>query len=66
MRRTEAVVLVAVALALIVSGLVWLLGAYGLLGSGVLLLAVALFGVDVREERDAEPVAVPAWAQRSR
>jgi hypothetical protein len=60
MRRTEAVVLLAVALALTVAGVVWLLGAAGLIGCGVVLSVVTLFVVDVREESRGEPVVHPA------
>jgi hypothetical protein len=49
MRRTEAVILVALSLGLCVTGLVWLFGPYGLIGSGIALAAVALFVFDVKE-----------------
>lgn len=49
MRRAEAVVLLLVALLLVVSGVTWLFGAYGLLGSGVALAALTLIVVDVKE-----------------
>ena len=60
MTRLEALVLFAAAVTLIVAGLVWLLGPWGLIGSGVALAAVALFAFDLREERRDEPVAGPA------
>lgn len=41
--------LVAAAIVLLVAGLVWLFGPFGLLGAGVGLGAVALFVVDVKE-----------------
>ena len=49
MRRREVVVLVAAAVVLLVAGLVWLFGPFGLLGAGVGLAVVALFVVDVEE-----------------
>jgi hypothetical protein len=51
MRRYEAIALLAVALALIVAGLVWLLGPFGFLASGLALLSVALFVIDVEGQR---------------
>jgi hypothetical protein len=63
-RRVEAVAALAVAVTLIVAGMVWLFGAYGLIGSGLVLAALTLFVFDVRpdtgEERRAEPVVHPA------
>lgn len=65
MTRFEAVIAVAVAVALVVCGVVWLWGAYGLIGSGVVLGLVTLFVFDVRpgregeERRSAESVANP-------
>lgn len=47
MRRREAVALVAVALVLLIAGAAWLFGPYGLIGTAVALLVVALFVVDV-------------------
>jgi len=49
MRRGEAVVLLAVALALVVVGVVWLAGPWGLVGSGAALAVVTLFVVRIRE-----------------
>lgn len=49
MRRTEAVVLVALAVALIVAGLAWLFGPLGLIGAGLAIGAVTLFVFDVKE-----------------
>lgn len=49
MRRYEAVVLLSVALVLIVAGLVWLCGPWGLLAPGVALAVVVLFVVDVQD-----------------
>lgn len=60
MRRSEALALLGSALALIVAGLVWLFGAYGLIGSGVAVAALTLFVFEVREEQRGEPVEVPA------
>lgn len=60
MRRAEAVVLLAVAIALTVAGLTWLLGPLGLLGSGIGLALVTLFAFDIREESHAEPMVDPA------
>lgn len=61
MTRREATVLLAVALALVVAGLVWLFGPFGLLASGAVLVALTLFVFDIREERaGADSVAVPA------
>lgn len=42
MRRNEAVALLAVALSMVVVGVVWLAGPWGLVGSGV-ALAVVMF-----------------------
>lgn len=42
MRRNEAVALLAVALSMVVVGVVWLAGPWGLVGSGV-VLAVVMF-----------------------
>ena len=53
-----ALLAVAVGLALLVAGLVWLFGPYGLLGSGVALVAAGLL-VPVRERR-GEPAEHPA------
>jgi hypothetical protein len=60
MRRYEAVVLLAVALALVVTGVVWLAGPWGLVGSGVVLAAVALTVFDVKEDRHGQAVASPS------
>lgn len=61
MRRREAVVLLASAALLVVAGVTWLAGAWGLIGSGVCLAALTLFVFDIREERaGAEPVVHPA------
>lgn len=58
MRRVEAVVLRAAAVVMVVAGVVWLFGPYGLLGAGAGLAAVVLFVFDIREEGPrAEPVA---------
>lgn len=57
MRRVEAVVLLAAAVVMVVAGVVWLFGPYGLLGAGVGLGVAVLFVFDIREERHAEPVA---------
>ncbi len=60
MTRREATILLGVALALLVAGLTWLFGPYGLLGSGVALAVLTLFVFDIREEQRADSVAVPA------
>lgn len=66
MRRVEALILLGTSLALIVAGLVWLFGPYGLLGAGAALGLLTLFVFDVRpdtgRERRAEPVVDPARA----
>lgn len=46
MTRREALLALAVALALIVAGLTWLLGGYGLIAGGLLVAAVTLFGFE--------------------
>jgi asparagine N-glycosylation enzyme membrane subunit Stt3 len=58
--RREAVVFLLIAAGLIAAGLVWLLGPWGLIGSGVGFGAVVLFVFDIREEKRADSVAVPA------
>lgn len=68
MRRREAVVALAVAVAAVMAGLVWLFGPYGLIASGLVLAALVLFAFDIkdiREERRAEPVDVSAWQRSS-
>lgn len=61
MTRREATVLLGVAMALVIAGLTWLFGPYGLLGAGVALTALTLFVFDIREERaGGVPVADPA------
>lgn len=47
-----------VAVALIVAGLTWRFGAWGLIGSGVGLGALVLFVIDVKERHEA--VASPS------
>lgn len=49
MRRYEAVILLAVALLLLVGGLVWLFGPFGMLAAGVTLAVVVLFVVDIKD-----------------
>lgn len=49
MRRHEAVILLAVALLLLIAGLVWLLKAWGLLGTGLALALIVLFVVNVED-----------------
>jgi hypothetical protein len=61
-RRVEALIALAAAVSLIVAGLVWLLGPYGLIISGVAIAALLLFGFDLADsecgkERRAESVA---------
>lgn len=50
MTRWEARTLLAFALLCVVVGLMWLLGPWGLLGAGLLLLVAVLFLVDVKEQ----------------
>lgn len=49
MRRSEAVALLALALVLIVTGVVWLAGPWGLVGAGAVLALMVLFGFRIRE-----------------
>lgn len=49
MKRGEAVALLATGLALVVAGLVWLFGPFGLIGAGLGLAAFALVGAEVRD-----------------
>jgi len=49
MTRTELVVLVVVALALLVVAATWLFGAWGMGAAGVVLLVAALFFVQIKE-----------------
>lgn len=49
MRRSEAVALLAVALTLVISGVVWLAGPWGLVGAGVVLAVLTLFAFTIRE-----------------
>lgn len=51
MTQGQAFAAFATAVALIVAGLVWLFGPYGLIGSGVALAAFLLFVVEIRGER---------------
>lgn len=63
MTRWEARALLAFAILATVGAVTWLFGPYGLLGSGLLLLAAVLFLVDVKEraseavEESARPYA---------
>jgi predicted PurR-regulated permease PerM len=53
-RRHEAVALLAFAVLLVVAGSVWLFGPFGLLGSGVVLIVVTLFALDIKDgDREA-------------
>ena len=63
MRRHEAVVLLAVALALVMTGVVWLAGPWGLVGGGAVLAAGVLFVFDVKEDGRGQVVA-PAPSRR--
>jgi len=47
MRRREAAAVVAVSLGMVITSVTLLFGAFGLLGAGVVLLAVTLFVIDV-------------------
>jgi predicted PurR-regulated permease PerM len=58
--RSEARALLALAVVLLVAGLVWLFGPYGLLGAGLLLAVLVLFVFNVEERTGAEAVAEPA------
>lgn len=49
MTRTEAAALLVVALALIVTAVTLLFGAWGMGASGVVLLVVALFFIQIKE-----------------
>ena len=65
MTRVEALAALATAVALIVAGLVWLLGPYGLIISGVAIAGLVLFGFNLADresgkERRGDPVAGPA------
>lgn len=62
MTRWEARALLAFALLALVGGLTWLLGPFGLIGAGSLLLVVVLFVIDVRERVGGETVEEPARA----
>lgn len=56
--------LLGVALALLVAGLVWLYGPYGLVGSGAVLLVSALFVIDVKEQRGEAVEPAGRWPAR--
>jgi hypothetical protein len=56
--RRESLLALAVALALIVAGLVWLFGPYGLIAGGIALAASTLFAFErVSEVERGEAVA---------
>jgi len=57
MTPAQAAGLVLIGLALTITGLVWLFGPWALVGSGLLLVALALL-IPVKERR-AEPVEPP-------
>lgn len=59
----EARLLFACGVLMTAGALVWLCGAWGLLGSGVCITAASLFLIDVKE-RTREAVAEPPWAER--
>lgn len=59
----EARLLFACGVLMTAGALVWLLGPWGLLASGVCITAASLFLIDVKE-RTREAVAEPPWAQR--
>lgn len=48
MRRSEALVALAVAALLIISGLAWLFGGWGLIGGGTVLAVFTLFVAQVK------------------
>ncbi len=56
MTRFQAFAVLAFAGLLVISGLVWLLGPWGLIGSGLAVAAAVLF-VDVKEVPGREAVA---------
>ena len=56
--KREALCVLAVAYAAVTAGVVWLFGPYGLIGAGIVLAALVLFVIDVREARH-EAVASP-------
>lgn len=60
MTRREAAAVFAVAVAMVVAGVVWIFGAWGLIGSGACVALLTLFVFDIREERRAEPVVRPS------
>ena len=60
----EARALLFAGIAMTAGALVWLLGPWGLLASGIVLTAAALFLVDVKERVRGEAVEEPPWAQR--
>lgn len=64
MTMRQALCALAVAYGLIVAGVVWLWGPYGLIGAGVGLAVLVLFVIDVRERHEA--VAGPAPKRRHR
>lgn len=49
MRRREAVAALSAAFALMVVGLTWLFGPYGLVGPGAALALAVLFVIDLKE-----------------
>ena len=61
MTRREALYVLTAALLLVVGGLTWQFGPWGLIGSGVGIAALVLFGVDVKERHEA--VASPPRAR---
>lgn len=66
MTRREAHLSLLVALALVVAGSVWLFGAYGLIGGGLVLACSVLFVVDVKEAGPAGGEAVAQSARQGR
>lgn len=60
----EARLLLAAGVLMTAGALVWLLGPWGLLASGLCLTFLALFLVEVKERARAEAVEDPAWSQR--
>ena len=60
----EARLALAAGVLMTAGALVWLLGPWGLLASGIVLTAAALFLVDVKERREA--VEDAPWAERGR
>lgn len=66
MTRSEARTALAAGLALLVAGLVWLVGPWGLVGPGIVLLVIALFVAEVKETDSAEALESARWEELKR